>query len=244
MKKITKNKGLIIKTMDYKENAVIATIFTDSKKVSCIIKGAKKLNSSTRRIAQPLTLIDFNYTESNSLGVLTEAVVLDNYTSLKEDLDKYYIVLSVLEKLNYFLDQITDYPTLFNFILEILELMKNKNYDKILSLIFEVKLLYLLGVSPSFKSCPLCNKAILNGALLISSGGFICDDCIKKRTPSLTKEESSFLKLLYKTKIKDLSDEIISKELEYPKIYDVIDEYYAYHLDFESKVKKIIKKIG
>ena len=87
MKKITKNKGLIIKTMDYKENAVIATIFTDSKKVSCIIKGAKKLNSSTRRIAQPLTLIDFNYTESNSLGVLTEAVVLDNYTSLKEDLD-------------------------------------------------------------------------------------------------------------------------------------------------------------
>ena len=47
MKKIIKNKGIVIKVQDYLENAVIATILTENGKQSYLIKGAKKVKEGT-----------------------------------------------------------------------------------------------------------------------------------------------------------------------------------------------------
>ena len=112
MRNIIKNKGLIIKVQDYLENAVIATILCPNGKETLIIRGAKKLNTTTRRLANVLTLIEFNQTESKSISTLTEGVVIDNYTVIKDDLLRFNYALVILEKINFFMEQINDFNTL------------------------------------------------------------------------------------------------------------------------------------
>jgi DNA repair protein RecO (recombination protein O) len=210
MRNIIKNKGIVIKVQDYLENAVLATILTAKGKETLIIRGAKKVNSSTKRFAGVLTNLEFNHTETNGLSTLTEALVLDNYTSIKDDLIKFNYAIVILEKLNFFSEQITDYETLYNFTSSILDVLKNTNYNNAVNLIFEIKLLYLLGVAPSFNKCPSCGAKAINGALDIRSGGFLCEKCHYLKEVSLNINDSLLFKKIYITKIK------LKKLLHYP----------------------------
>lgn len=244
MKQIIKSKGIIIKVQDYLENAVIATILSNTGKHSYLIKGAKKINSGNKRLAMPLTLIEFNATNSLGLATLTEAVVVNNYTLLKDDFVRFNYASIVLEKLNYFCDQVTDYKILFEFTLNILDLMEKYDYFTAITLIFEIKLLYLLGVAPSFNRCSNCNNKVIKGALHVASGGFLCEKCNYLKETSLNYDDSMLFKTIYVTKVNLIDEEFLQSIDSNNNIVSCIDYYYEYHLDFKSKVKEIIKKIG
>ena len=70
MKKIIKNKGIVINAMTYQETAAIATLITETGKHTCLIKGAKKLNGSNKRLINIPVLIEYQSTVSDSLSVL------------------------------------------------------------------------------------------------------------------------------------------------------------------------------
>jgi DNA repair protein RecO (recombination protein O) len=244
MKKIIKNKGIVIKVQDYLENAVIATILTENGKQSYLIKGAKKINSGTKRFAALLTVLEFNATESTGLSTLTEATIINNNTIIKDDLVRFNYASIILEKLNYFSDQVTDFKLLFEFTLNILNLIEKYDYFTAVTLIFEVKLLYLLGVAPSFNRCPNCGNKAINGALHVESGGFLCEKCHYLKEVTLSRDDSLIFKTIYVTKINQIDEEFLKSFDSNNNIIDCIDYYYEYHLDFKSKVKEIIKKIG
>ena len=244
MRNIIKNKGLIIKTQDYLENAVLATILTEKGKESLIIRGAKKMNTSTRRLGNILTLIEFNHTESKGLSTLTEGIVINNYTSIKDDLIRYNYALVILEKISFFMEQITDFPTLYNFTLELLNKLNDTKYLNAIILIFEIKLLYLLGVAPSFNRCPICGKKAINAALDIKSGGFICEDCHYLKETSLDINDSLLFKKIYVTKLNEIDENFLIQINNHQNINKCINSYYEWHLDFKSKVLDIIEKIG
>lgn len=244
MRNIIKNKGLIVKVQDYLENAVLATFLTANGKETLIIRGAKKLNTSTRRLGSILTLIEFNHTESKGLSTLTEGIVLNNYTELKDDLIRFNYASVLLEKISFFIEQVTDYETLFNFTIELLEKLVDTKYLNAYNLIFEIKLLYLLGVAPSFNKCPGCGKKTINGALDIKSGGFLCEDCHYLKETSLNIEDSLLFKKIYVTKLSEISDELLREINNHEKINKCVNSYYEWHLDFKSRVKDIIEKIG
>ena len=244
MRNISKNKGLIIKIQDYLENAVIATILTPNGKETLIIRGAKKLNTSTRRLASVLTLIEFNQTESKSIGTLTEGVVLDNYTIIKDDLIKFNYALLILEKINFFMEQFTDFETLYTFTIDLLNKLKSTSFLNSMVLIFEIKILYLLGVAPSFKKCPVCGKNVMNGALDIKSGGFLCEKCHYLKETSLNIEDSKLFRKIYLTKLSDVDNDFLNEINNHININKCIKLYYEWHLDFKSKVLEIIERIG
>lgn len=244
MKKIIKNKGIVIKVQDYLENAVIATILTETGKQSYLIKGAKKVNSGTKRFAQALTVLEFNATLSTGLSTLTEALIVNNYTLIKDDLVRFNYATILLEKLNYFSDQVTDYKLLFEFTLNILDLIEKYDYFTAATLIFEIKLLYLLGVAPSFNRCPNCGNKAINGALHVESGGFLCEKCHYLKEVTLNRDDSLVFKTIYITKLNQIDEELLKIFDSNNNIANCIDYYYEYHLDFKSRVKEIIKKIG
>lgn len=244
MRNIIKNEGLIIKVQDYLENAVLGTILTDKGRETLIIRGAKKVNSSTKRLAGVLTRIEFNHTESTGLSTLTEGVVIDNYTSIKDDLIRYNYAAVILEKLNFFSEQINDYKTLYNFTMELLERLKATSFANALILVFEIKLLYLLGVAPSFNKCPSCGNKAINGALDIKSGGFLCNDCHYLKEVSLNIIDSLLFKKIYVTKMNEITDDYLKEFNNHLNINKCINKYYEWHLDFKSRVKEILEKIG
>ena len=244
MKKIVKNKGIVINAMTYQETAAIATLITENGKHTCLIKGAKKLNGSNKRLINIPVLIEYQSTVSDSLSVLTEGVVLDNFTNIKDDIIRYNYASIILEKLLYFSEQVTDFKTLFNFTLEILKRLSDSNYLNSLVLIFEIKLLYLLGVAPSFNYCPICGKTNYVGSFDIKQGGYLCEECSKYNEVTLNKEDSKLFKEIYVTKTNKITDEFLIKFNNHQNINKAINYYYEWHLEFNSKAKKIVEKIG
>ncbi len=235
-----KYDGLVLKTVPHKEAGVLATILTSDHIESFIIRGAKKLTSGTRIISNPLTLITFDSTNVE-YKTITKSKILNNYTSIKDDLYLYNSCLIIIEKLLYFSKYVNNYHKLYEFVLFILDNI-NKNNSLLLIDSFEIKLLYLLGVNPILNNCSICNKEITEGFLSITNGGIVCDDCIVADEILLDKDLTNKYKLLYFTKKDELLKLNISND-SLNKLSKFIDEYYLYHLEFDSKAKSIIRSI-
>ena len=90
MGKIIKKKGIVLKTTDYKENALLLTILTSEGIVNLILRGAKKQSSKNRNLSNILSFIEFNQTESNSINTLTEGFVINSFSCIYQDIIKFY----------------------------------------------------------------------------------------------------------------------------------------------------------
>ncbi len=245
MSQIQKLEGIVIKKSDYKENAALITVLTKEGKLSLIVRGAKKINSVTRNYTNLFTKLDFNATNNLKLNTLTEALIVSSYININTDMDKLNIGLAILEKVNFFLEEINNTNQFYDFVSVVLEILEKTKYPSLVLVLFELKLLYLLGVAPEVKECVLCgNKDIDNSLFSVASGGVICKKHINHYC-DLNELETKALKLLYFIKLDKVDDEFLSLVSEYVnKIFDSVDRFYERHLDFHSKVKKIIKVIS
>lgn len=245
MSKVCSLTGLVVHVTPFNDNAVVACILTNEKKASFMIKGALKPDKSTFKLAQVLTNISFNATLTleNRLSTLTEGVVLENYGKIKTNIKAYNYSLAIIEKMYHFADTVSDYQLFYKFGLDILSLI-NKDPDNVLGYvnIFEIKTLYLMGIAPTFKECMCCNKKISDGVLVVSFGGFICDECSLHNKTTLTKEQSNLFRYAYSTKLENINKDMVVK-LNNIYINNAVDYFYSYHLDYYSKVKKVLKSL-
>lgn len=244
-KKIIENTGIIISTSDYQDTSVIAQILTKNGMISCIIKGVRKANSGNLKISSILTLIEFTHTDTLSLKTLCTSNVLDNYTNLKENLNKYNNALIVLEKVKAFASHVKDFSVFYSFTLSILDLLKKEVDEIVVISIFEIKLLYLLGIEPNLKYCLKCHQEPDDFHLVINDGGILCKQCSINNMYLVDTSISKYFKLIYLTKMNNIDLVFNPLFIGYiNKIQDVVDIYYESHLDFHSKTKELIKKIG
>lgn len=236
--------GIVIKNLDYQDNAQIVYILTKEDLVSVIIKGAKKIDSKTRPLAQIITKIKGMRTQNNRMSTLTEGVIVDNYNNIKEDYLKTQVTMCILEKIYYLYDNFSMNEKVYDFVDLILKKIEQNSYPKSLLLLFEVKLLYLLGINPSFTNCIHCGKEIENGFLMVSGGGFTCFECSSSFECDLDEECSKIVKYLYYIQMNKVDDTFLSLiDKFYDKITHAIDKYYAVHLDFSNKSKEIYYKV-
>ena len=245
MKEILKQTGIVIHNQKYKDTSSLISVLSKNELMTYQVKGVEKAGSGTLKFTQLLTKLSFNYA-NGSLRTLTDAYIDDNYSDIKLDLNKYNYALIIMEKLNNFYSAISEKELIYDFFNELIEMLKITNYPKEVALIFEVKLLYLLGVSPIFKTCVNCGRVfdIKNGVFNFAQGGMICDNCKRRFVANLNGDESTILKKIYVTKIKDVDEEVLLEYSKYSKISEVVDEYYRFHLEFDSKVKKVMKELN
>lgn len=256
MKPISKYQGLVLKTKDYKENASLVTIITKDFKQNYVVKGTKKINSKTAKWINFFNYISFNATDTPNLNTLTEAYVINYFPNINIDQDKLEVAFIISEKLDLFFEQVNDTNKLFEFTLKILELLEKTNYPKQVLQLFEIKIMYLLGISPVLNQCVKCgnmndhnnddNKFFFSVLL----GGVICKKCMiydefNSNNFILNNELTKVFKYLYYIKIENIDEEFLKLIFEIEKISGekelnkTIDLYYQEYLDFTSKVKKV-----
>ncbi len=243
MKPIIKNQGVIIKSKDYKDNSKIITILTKDGLIDVILKGVTSLNSGTKKYTIIPIYVEYLMASSKTISTFTEGYILNNYTNVKSDLNSNFICMSILEKINVFATHIDDMTTFYEFVLKIFDLLNNTKYPNVVLNIFEIKLLYLLGISPVINYCNNCNNTD-DLVLSINQGGTICKKCALTLGFDLNINETQLFKYLYLIKINKIDEgflELINKTRI--KLDEFIDKYYEKYIDFYSKTKKIIKKV-
>ena len=222
-----KMEGIILKATEFKESSKILHLLTIEGKKSVLLKGAKKINNKYRYMAYPLNYISY-ISSAAKLPTFIDGDILDDYKYLKEDLTANLYANNIIELAYLISDSDIDFTKLYPFTLKCLDQINKGNNPETISFIFELKILYLMGVGPSFKECVHCGKKEMYG-FSFSDGGVLCKKCACGRYSHL--EEISHLYYL------DLSKDslpLLNNELR-KEIRLFIDEYYRVHLGIKTK---------
>tara|TARA_B100001248_G_scaffold73978_1_gene52833 strand:- start:2537 stop:3199 length:663 start_codon:yes stop_codon:yes gene_type:complete len=145
----------VLKSFPYGESSLIAKCFSEKNgKVSLIIKGAKKINSSKASYFQPLNYIDiiYNHKLNRELHVISKVSYRKYWSKILEDLYRVSLAISILELTDKTLSDNDPHPPLFLALKDVLAAYNDTLIDpKVLFWFYECALLNNLGFQPSLE---------------------------------------------------------------------------------------------
>lgn len=235
---IKKIVGIILNSIDYKENHKISYILTDTGKISALIPRAKRFKEGLIADTQSLNLIEFEIDDLKSLSKAKNINVIDFFNEIKNDLKKYSAASYALEVIYRMVEAEINPSLLFKLLNEFLKELKVRDDIKLLLLQFRIKMLYFLGIQPNFKECIHCGSRTDLAGLSIKYGSMEC--VMHQSSDNIGMDATNIIKLLYLDKtlqIKIDDDNVISY------ISDIIDSYYESHQYYGLKSVKMLKEL-
>ncbi|CAN5843995.1 DNA repair protein RecO [soil metagenome] len=176
--------ALVIRAVDVFETSRVLTLFTrDLGKVSALAKGARRLKSSFQSALDLLSVCDIVvlHKASESLDLLTEAVLAEQFHSLRRDLAALYAGCYIAELLDALTDPHDPHPKLFDAARVTLRHLGDPVTRPSRVLRFELACLRELGLMPALDNCVHCGASVdPRGAAIpfaLATGGVLCPDC-------------------------------------------------------------------
>jgi DNA repair protein RecO (recombination protein O) len=242
---LEKCEGIVIKNTDYGETNKIMHVYTrEFGKLGMMARGAKKPNSRLAAVSQVFTYGQFLFHPSRGLGTLQQGGILSSMRYLREDIFKTAYGAFIIELLDKAVEEKKPNPYLFELLLRSLEYM-NEDYDmEIITDIFEMKMLNVLGLYPVMNECAVCGNQEGIFAFSIRENGLICHRCFDKdpyRLP-LTQPAIRLLRLFYYLDIGRLG-KISVKESTKKELRTAISMYYEEYSGLYLKSKRFLSQL-
>ena len=97
----TKVKALVIGAKDSKEKDKLVTLFTlEQGKLFVYFRGVKGEKAKLKEAKELFTFAEYVLEEGKYGNIVVEANIIDSFSQLRRDLDKYYEACSILDVLN------------------------------------------------------------------------------------------------------------------------------------------------
>ncbi|MGI6509255.1 MAG: DNA repair protein RecO [Erysipelotrichaceae bacterium] len=212
-------KGIVINSIEYKENDAIVTILTEEfGKVALYVKGYKKITSKNVYATQ---LFDhsnflFDYNPNRSIQILKSANLINQFSNIKTDYEKIAIASVICETATAVEENI--YDLLF----KTLTLLNDDKQQYLVLNVYLVTMLNILGIAPFVDGCVNCGRIDSIESISISEGGFICCYCNREFNDEIFDLE--FLKkfrIINKASF-DVYDKLITLNLNDFKLTDML----------------------
>lgn len=181
---VLRTEAIALGRTDYSNSSQIITFYTrDYGKMHTLAKGFKR--SSGRYSSKAVDLLTyyqilFIKKEHSSLHTLTEAVLQNNYPTLRNDLDKYYRASCMAELVKEFTEENDPCEPLFDIFINTLDGISTGTNTTIRLLAFEIKMLKVLGYLPEWGRCVNCKTGIREMTEVhfnAKEGGVLCKRC-------------------------------------------------------------------
>jgi DNA repair protein RecO (recombination protein O) len=190
-----KSEGIVLKTVNWKENSRIATIFTrDSGRQSIVDRGGRSLKAKRGRLMNFCRLeIDYFKSDKSGIGYISEVNPLEAFTLERDKtLGRLVFASAALELLYGLLPDEEPHEALYSLTIQFLRLTDNNPKQCLFPVYlgFFIRMLSYLGYRPNFSGCVICGKEIRtnsenskestsNGGFLFSPdrGGLVCSTC-------------------------------------------------------------------
>lgn len=236
---LKKKQGIILNSIDYKENHKILYVLTKEGKESFLVMRAKRIKEGLLSDTQSLTFISYEVDDKNSLEKAKQIEVIDYFNEVKNDLKKFACASYALEVIYRMVEDSPHFEVLFNLLCEFLNKLKERNDEKVLLLQFRIKMLYFLGIQPQFKMCCHCGDELHLVGLSPSHGAMECINHTSSDNIGITA--TKIINLLYYDKSLDIRIEDIDVVNTLSKI---VDDYYEKHQYYGIKSKMMLEQIG
>ncbi|HHT9129350.1 MAG TPA: DNA repair protein RecO [Candidatus Brocadiaceae bacterium] len=182
---VFKTEAIVLRRRDYSNSSQIITFYTrDYGKIHTLAKGFKR-HVSRKCSSKAVDLLThyqilFIKKEHTYLHTLTEAILQNNYPLLRNNLDKYYKASYIAELVNEFTQENDPSEHLFDVFLNTLTGMSTDEDATIRLLVFEIKMLKILGYLPEWRHCVNCKNSVQQLPEVhfnAREGGVLCRGC-------------------------------------------------------------------
>lgn len=242
---IKKIEGIVLSEIDYKESSKIINVLTKEYGIiGLIARGTKQVKSKLSGVTSKLTYGYFhvNYKE-NGLSNLIEVDVIDRFKSIRKSIDLMSYSLYLLELAEKVYKHDND-ETIYDMLIASLKKI-DEGYDyKVITIIFELKMLDYLAIRPVIDECVNCGNKLDIVTISSYRGGYLCKNCAKGEV-IVNIKTIKLLRMFYYVDISKITKLEVSdnvKEELSKFIYDYYDRYSGIYLksrDFLQNLEKI-----
>lgn len=211
------NKGIIYKTIDYKESSKLLFLYTPRGKITLVANGVKSMKHEYRVLSQYLTEIEFE-DKNKDMFSLQKAKTLETFTKAKENFESVKKAALSLELIDHMVTDDLPHTVIYDLLLGLL-----KKDITLTSLVFPVKMLYLLGYGLDFVGDNPMGFSIKEATVCTAKNNYY---------PDLDLEYTVYLSQLYFYKA-DVNLDI--NEEKTIKIMSFIKAFYRHHLEYDFK---------
>ena len=181
---IQKTEGILLRRQDLRETSLILTFYTrDFGKIKGIVRGVRGPRSACGGANMEIFALDevvFYERRRGDIFTISQCDLIDFFAPVRGSLDKLAYASYFVE----LIDSVTALgdknPEAFDLLLNSLKLLTGDCSTKRVARIFEIKLLHLLGLMPSFDECAGCGGPVDSAAKFsLRHGGLICRKCFQ-----------------------------------------------------------------
>ncbi len=212
--KLIETDGIVLKTMDFKENDSILTFLTlEAGKIAGVLHGGKSARSGNSAKTELFVKnhLEFSVKTGAELVRIRKCELLVSHAQIRQNFSKFLHACYISELLLFCEIPVVESEDYFNLLKRtISQLSEFDNYAEI-KLNFEIQLIKLLGIIPSLKSCIVCKNFLWkeNSGELMSpkysipyqldtiQGGIRCPDCYINSTNTVALHPCSLSFLFY-----------------------------------------------
>lgn len=220
--KSVKLKGIVLRSIDYKENSKICYMLTEQGLLSIRALGTKGYKNKNFNFSEILNNCEMEITDSD-FPSLIDFSLINRYDNIKKDIKALSYVSMMLE-VTRALDGFLPYQRIYNFLITVLNLIEKGESAKLLTAVYLIKMLKPLGIKPEFDYCVNCGGKAKYLDIRLGQAYYESD------TTSYFELEE--VKRVYYF---DIKQEINNLKVDLDNIYKFIFEYYMYHLDINLK---------
>ncbi|MBB3906896.1 DNA repair protein RecO [Anoxybacillus rupiensis] len=240
-----KCEAIVLRTIDYGETHKIVTLLTrEWGKVAVMARGAKKPNSRLSSVTHLFTYGHYLIQKSRGVGSLHQGEIIDALRGIREDIFATAYASYVVELTDKIMEERRPNPYLFELLLQTLKYMNDGLDLEILTYIYEMKMLRVIGLPPSLDGCAVCGRSEGRFSFSIKEGGFLCDQCEEKDPYrfSLSSAAVRLLRLFYHLDLSRLGKISVKKETK-NELHHVISAYYDEYSGLSLKTKRFLEQI-
>jgi len=234
-----RTKGFVFKKENVREADQLFSVFTENfGRVKILGRAVRKIKSKLRSGIDLFYFSEIEFIQGRSYKTLTDAVALNKFKNIRNDLNKLEIVQRIAESTDQLIKGEEKDERIFNLLNESLdELCKNLNCE-LLYYYFFWSLIFILGYQIDLRSCVECKEKLVPNIMNFSaeSQGIICLKCSDDSIKDKIKISPETVKIL----------RIIQKEgWDYLKRLKVRDSYLEeLNQISESYLKTLLQQIG
>lgn len=245
--------AIVLRRIDYGEYDFVITLFTLKKgKISVIAKSAKKSKKRFAGILELFSILDVvcNVGRRKGLPVLQEAALKYPFFDIRFSTLKTAYASYWAELINEWMEsdqkQVQLYQ-LFQYVLR--ELDSCRVSEAALSILFQIKLMAISGLSPNLRQCSVCRIEIekikeTRVKFDFAKGGILCDECASKTLQKPFLSKGIIKQLLWIEKgdlVKAVRVRFSSDALREGS--EFLETFVPYHLGKEPRSLKFLQQI-
>ena len=246
-------RGLIVReTAIGEQDKLISVISEGDGKLLLTCKGVRSIKSQRLAATQLFCYDEFTVTEKNGRLYLKEAVLIENFYALREDIERLALAQYVCDAVcEVSMEGETDNGTVLSLTLNTLYAVAGR--IKPLPLIkgaFEMRLSAEIGFMPMLDTCSICSSEKEHNYLDINGGVLICSDCFldmpgDKHTDTAPLPHALLLALRYvvSAPVKRLFSFTVAEEL-YADLSLVCEKYFLARVEHGFETLSFYHSLG